>query len=104
MTGRLISAAAALPPWGLVALTNVLNVTDAGLTILWIELGVAVEGNPVVNAIGFPAKVVGVAVGSVVVSLLRPRWLWVPIVALGLVNLYHLIAGPLVLLLGHTAG
>lgn len=78
-------------PLGLLALTNALNVIDAGLTILWIEMGVAIEGNPVVDAIGFPAKVVGVAIGSYVVYRLRPRALWVPIAVLAAVNTYHLL-------------
>lgn len=80
-------------PLGLLLLVNALNVIDAGLTILWIEMGVAIEGNPIVDTIGFPAKVVGVALGSYVVYRLRPRALWLPIAVLGAVNVYHLLGG-----------
>ncbi|QBI21171.1 hypothetical protein ER308_17405 [Egibacter rhizosphaerae] len=78
-------------PLGLLVLCNVLNVLDAGLTILWIDMDVAVEGNPIVDTIGFPAKVVGVAIGSWIVYRVRPRVLWLPIVVLAAVNAYHLL-------------
>ena len=81
-----------MTPRALLVLVNALNVLDATLTIIWIELRMAVEANPVVDAMGFPAKVLGVAVGSYVVYRLAPRWLAVPAVALSRVCVYH-IAG-----------
>lgn len=81
-----------MTPRALLVLVNALNVLDATLTIIWIELRMAVEANPVVDAMGFPAKVLGVAVGSYVVYRLAPRWLAVPAVALSGVCVYH-IAG-----------
>lgn len=90
--GRLAS------PLGLLLVLNALNVVDAALTVLWIDLGIAREANPVVEAIGFPAKVVGVAVLSYAGYLLRPRALLVPIVVLGLVVAYHLIGATVVVL------
>lgn len=90
-------APALLSPLALLLAVNLLNVADAALTVLWIEMGIAVEANPVVDLIGFPAKVVGVAIGSYVVYRLRPRWLLVPIAALALVCVYH-VAGAAVVL------
>ena len=86
-----------MSPLGLLLTVNVLNVVDAVLTVLWIELGIAREANPIVDAIGFPAKVVGVALLSYVAYLLRPRALLVPIVALGLVVVYHVVGATVVL-------
>lgn len=94
---RARTAPALLRPLGLLVAVNALNVLDAALTVLWIEMGIAVEGNPLVDAIGFPAKVVVVAVGSYVVYRLRPRWLLVPVVALAAVCAYHLVGAAVVL-------
>lgn len=90
-------AAALLSPLALLLAVNLLNVLDAALTVLWIQMGIAVEANPIVEAVGFPAKVVGVAAGSYVVYRLRPRWLLVPIAALTLVFLYHLVGAAVTL-------
>jgi hypothetical protein len=76
---------------------NALNVLDAALTMLWIHMGIAVEANPVVDAIGFPAKVVGVAVGSYLVYRLRPRWLLAPVAVLAVVAVYHVVGAALTL-------
>ncbi len=84
-------------PLALLVMVNALNVADAALTVLWIEMGIALEANPIVDAMGFPAKVVLVAVGSYAVYRLRPRWLIVPIVALALVCVYHLAGAAVVL-------
>ena len=84
-------------PLALLVAVNALNVADAALTVLWIEMGIALEANPIVDAMGFPAKVVVVAVGSYAVYRLRPRWLIVPIVALALVCVYHLAGAAAVL-------
>ena len=84
-------------PLALLVVINALNVADATLTVLWIEMGIALEANPIVDAMGFPAKVAVVAVGSYVVFRLRPRWLIVPIVALALVCVYHLVGAAAVL-------
>ena len=88
-------------PLGLLLVVNVLNVVDAVLTVLWIELGIAREANPIVDAIGFPAKIVGVAILSAAAAVLRPRALLVPIVALALVVVYPVVGAGVVLL---TAG
>ena len=63
---------------------NALNLMDALLTSVALRSGVAVEGNPVVSAIGLQGKIVLVAVAGWLINLLRPRALWVPIVALAL--------------------
>ena len=98
-TGPARSALATLAgsPLALLLTVNVLNVLDAALTVLWIEMGIALEANPVVDAIGFPAKVVAVAIGSYVVYRLRPRWLLVPIAALAAVCVYHVVGAAVVL-------
>jgi hypothetical protein len=63
---------------------NALNVADALLTSIALRSGVAIEGNPVVRAIGLPGKVALVAIAGWLVSVLRPRALLVPIAALSL--------------------
>lgn len=67
---------------------NALNLLDALLTVVAVRSGAAVEGNPVVQTIGLPGKVVLVAVAGWLVNRLRPRALLVPIAALGLVVLW----------------
>jgi Domain of unknown function (DUF5658) len=73
--------------WLLWAL-NALNLADALLTTVALRRGVAIEANPVVRAIGMPGKVALVAVAGWLLYLLRPRALWIPIAALGLVVLW----------------
>lgn len=63
---------------------NALNLADALLTSIALRAGVAVEGNPIVRAIGIPGKIVLVAVAGWLISRLRPRALLVPIAALAL--------------------
>jgi hypothetical protein len=67
-----------------------LNLADALLTHAVISNGLARELNPVVTAIGLPAKVVGVACVSALVAMLKPRALWIPIAALAAVATYTL--------------
>ena len=62
---------------------NALNLADALLTTIALQAGVAVEGNPVVRAIGMPGKVLLVAAAGWLINRLRPRALIVPVVALG---------------------
>lgn len=88
---------AVLRPLALLVAVNALNVVDAALTMLWIEMGIAVEANPVVETIGWPAKLVGVAAGSYVVYRLRPRWLLVPAAALTAVCVYHVVGAAVTL-------
>jgi Domain of unknown function (DUF5658) len=61
-----------------------LNLADALLTSVALRTGVAVEGNPVVHVIGLPGKIALVTVAGYLVSVLRPRALLIPVVALGL--------------------
>ena len=61
---------------------NALNLADALLTTIALQTGVAVEGNPVVRAIGMPGKVVLVATAGWLINRLRPRALVVPVAAL----------------------
>lgn len=64
---------------------NALNVADALLTATVLRSGMAVEGNPVVRAIGLPGKVIVVALAGWLINRLRPRALIVPVIAMGLV-------------------
>lgn len=75
-----------------VVVCNLLNVLDAVVTAVWLETGAAREANPVVTAIGLPAKIVAVALFSVVVARWAPRLLIVPIATLVLVAVWH-VAG-----------
>jgi MFS superfamily sulfate permease-like transporter len=68
-----------------------LNLADALLTHAVISNGLAREANPVVTAVGLPAKVVGVACVSALVTVLKPRALWIPITALAAVVIYTLV-------------
>ena len=78
----------------LVAL-NVLNVLDAVLTYVLTSTGVAREGNPVVEAMTLPGKVVFVAALSFVLWKLRPRALVVPVVAYSALVCYTLVGAAL---------
>lgn len=73
-----------LQAWPFVVAVNLLNVADVLATRMALEVG-AREWNPVVERWGFGWKLVWVAVASIVVGMVRRRWLWVPIVALSLV-------------------
>lgn len=90
-------AALMASPLALLVTVNALNVVDAALTILWIEMGIALEANPIVDAVGFPAKVFAVGIGSYLVYRVRPRWLIVPIAALAAVCVYHVVGAAVVL-------
>lgn len=77
----------------LVAL-NALNLLDALLTYLVTSAGLAVEGNPLVEWMTLPGKVVFVAALSFVLWKLRPRALWIPVAGYSAVVAYT-IAGAL---------
>lgn len=79
----------------LLVAVSVLNVVDALLTWLVLQRGTGQELNPVIDAIGLPAKVVLVAVGSWLIYRWRPAALTIPTAALSLVAIYH-VAGWLV--------
>ena len=74
----------------LLAVLNGLNLLDAFLTWVVIRQGIAVEGNPVVEAIGLGGKVALVAFASVLLWSLRPRALLIPVVAYSAIVLYTL--------------
>ena len=67
---------------------NVLNLLDAVLTYYVTRSGLAREGNPVVEAMTLPGKVVFVAALSVLLWWLRPRTLVIPLVGYALVVCY----------------
>ena len=73
---------------GLLLVLNGLNLLDAFLTSVVVGRGLAVEGNPLVEAIGLWGKVALVAFASVLLWSLRPRALWIPIVAYSAIVLY----------------
>ncbi len=73
---------------------NALNLLDAVLTYLVTRAGMAVEANPLVEAMTLPGKIVFVAALSLVLWKLRPRALVIPIAAYGAVVAYT-IAGAL---------
>lgn len=60
---------------------NVLNLVDAFLTHYVTSAGIAVEGNPLVEWMTLPGKVVFVSLLSLVLWKLRPRALVVPVAA-----------------------
>jgi Domain of unknown function (DUF5658) len=70
----------------------VLNAVDALLSYAAIRAGLAVEGNPVADVLGVPGKIALASVAAWLLYLVRPRALWIPAVALGLVVVYS-IAG-----------
>lgn len=71
---------------------NVLNVTDAFLTHVWLTSGNAREFNPIASALGTPGKLFLVFCASLLLYLIRPRALIVPAVALFLVVGFYSIA------------
>lgn len=75
---------------------NVLNLLDALLTFGVTRSGIAREGNPVVEWLTLPGKVVVVAALSFVLWRLRPRALLIPLVGYTLVVTYT-AAGALLL-------
>ena len=99
---RRIEGPAAPPPEGLrddrpaglplLLALNALNLLDAVLTYVVTSSGIAREGNPVVEAMTLPGKVVFVAGLSVLLWWLRPKALVVPLVGYVLVVCYT-IAG-----------
>lgn len=76
-------------PLRLVIALNALNVADALLTQFAIDQGRALEANPVVAAAGMGAKIVLVAVVSLILYRIRPRALIVPCFLLASVLAYH---------------
>lgn len=72
---------------GVIAL-NALNVADAALTVALLRLGLVYEGNPVVLLVGWPTKIVGVALLSLLVWWLKPQWLALPITIYSAVVFY----------------
>lgn len=80
---------------GLLVALNLLNVLDAVLTHVLTSAGVAREGNPVVEWMTLPGKVVFVAALSVVLWKVRPRALVVPAVAYGALVCYTLAGAAL---------
>jgi len=71
-------------------LVNLLNVSDALLTRYAMRTEGAVESNPVVRAIGMPAKILVVGLLSVMLFRLRPRALTWLVVAFSGVLIWHL--------------
>jgi hypothetical protein len=86
---RLVQRFEARPAW-LFAMINLLNVLDAVFTWFVVSSGRGTEANPVIRALGLPIKVVVVALASGLILRLRPKWLWVPLVAMVAVNIWHL--------------
>jgi hypothetical protein len=86
-------AAPATRPAGVALLValNLLNLLDAVLTHTLTSGGVAREGNPVVEWMTLPGKVVFVAALSVVLWKLRPGALVVPVVAYVAIVCYTLV-------------
>jgi hypothetical protein len=69
----------------------VLNSIDAVLMQLLLWHGFAVEGNAVVASIGLWPKIVLVPLAAEIVYVLKPKALWVPLVALSLAVAYTTI-------------
>jgi Domain of unknown function (DUF5658) len=76
-------------PVGLLVAVNLLNVADALFTRLAVHAGQATELNPLVRAVGLPAKVVGVGLLSWLLYRRRPALLLIPAAALLVVLAYH---------------
>lgn len=72
----------------LLATVLVLNGLDVLLTAYAVQRGLAIEGNPIVGAIGLPGKFVFVTLAAWLVYRLKPRALIIPAVALGAVVIY----------------
>jgi len=85
---RLFARLEARPVEAVIA-CNALNIADALLTAVGVHGGLAVETNPVVNAIGLPIKIVLVALLSAALLRTRPRALIWPCAALAAVVLWH---------------
>lgn len=77
-------------PLTLFVLTNLLNGADAIGTAIAVGSGRAEELNPIVRAVGLPVKVILVGSMTWLVMRYRPRWMWVPLVALCGVVIWHL--------------
>jgi hypothetical protein len=76
----------------LVIAVNALNVADAVLTSVEVHRGGVVEANPVIDAIGLPAKILLVGLFTLLLACRRPRALvWPALVLLGVLG-WH-IAG-----------
>jgi hypothetical protein len=70
----------------------VLNSIEAVLTQLMLSNGLAIEGNPVVASIGLWPKIILVPLAAEIVYVLKPKALWVPLVALSLAVAYTAVA------------
>lgn len=79
-------------PLRLVVAVNVLNLVDAVMTALAVGSGHAYESNPVIEAIGLPAKLIVVGALSWILYRRKPSALIWPTVALLWVAAYH-VAG-----------
>ncbi len=77
-------------PKSMLVIVNSLNIADALLTARGVNSGDVEELNPLIKAIGFPAKIVLVAVASWMIYRLRPRFLLWPTLVLLLLFVYHL--------------
>ena len=67
---------------------NVLNVCDAVLTHVALTSGVAMEANPVADALGTEGKIAVVLMASAGIVMAKPKALWIPIAALAAVVTY----------------
>jgi high-affinity Fe2+/Pb2+ permease len=72
-------------------MTNALNVLDALLTAVLIDMGLAGEANPLVASIGWHGKFALVLAASLVLDRLRPGALVIPCVALSAVVCYSAV-------------
>ena len=79
----------------LILTLNILNVADALLTGAGLSTGETAELNPVIRFIGLPAKIIVVAIGSLILARLRPRALIWPVLVFAAVLGWH-IAGSMV--------
>lgn len=78
-------ATATASPLRLLVMVNVLNIADAVFTWVLVRHGTGEELNPIVDAIGLPGKVVGVAVGTYMLYRIKPdslRWALIPVAAI----------------------
>jgi hypothetical protein len=69
---------------------NLLNALDALLTFMVVSGGGGTEANPLVRAIGLPAKVVGGLAATWFIKRRRPRALLVPLAVLPAVIVWHI--------------
>jgi len=78
-------SASTTSPLTLLVVVNVLNIADAVFTWVLVRRGTGEELNPIVDAIGLPGKVLGVAIGTYVLYRIKPdslRWALIPLAAI----------------------